>query len=436
MNIVLEEIYNIIEACLIVWLFAVYFGIKKEFDNKIAVSISFGLHFVVSNIVTIFDVSWIINFIAYTAVILLFSQWFCKGSLTEHLLLDIIANIILALTNLYIFTIIGKLLGVEYDAIAQQSSMIRFISVMITKAVYFIIIAVILSFKKKSVFFLHKIEYVLTISTLVVSFVLIALVRNIIYDSGKYYDVFLLILLCIMILNIGQFLTIIYISKKNVNEQSVALMRKQLEMQEGNLHNLEEKYEETAKIRHDMKNYVSCALVMAEQTEHEALKEYLKKLSEEKMIPADSYVKTNRKVLNAVINTKSEIAKNHGFDIQCVVMDEMENISDLDVGILLANLLDNAIEACEKNKKNSVIMLKIWSDAGYYCIELSNTVESNVLSANPRLTTSKKDKLLHGIGLKSVRSIIEKYNGMINFYQKSNKFYVYVSLCRYKNLPA
>lgn len=182
MNIVLEEIYNIIEACLIVWLFAVYFGIKKEFDNKIAVSISFGLHFVVSNIVTIFDVSWIINFIAYTAVILLFSQWFCKGSLTEHLLLDIIANIILALTNLYIFTIIGKLLGVEYDAIAQQSSMIRFISVMITKAVYFIIIAVILSFKKKSVFFLHKIEYVLTISTLVVSFVLIALVRNIIYD--------------------------------------------------------------------------------------------------------------------------------------------------------------------------------------------------------------------------------------------------------------
>ena len=278
---------------------------------------------------------------------------------------------------------------------------------------------------------LHKVEYIFITSTLGVSFVLIVLVRNIIYDSGKYYGVFLLVLLCILLLNIGQFLTIIYISKKNISEQNIALMKKQIEMQEDNLHNLEEKYEETARIRHDMKNYVSCALTMAEQTEHEILIEYLKKLSEEKIIPADSYVKTNRKVLNAVINTKSEIAKKHGFDIQCIVMDEIENISDLDAGILLANLLDNAIEACEKNKGVSVITLKIWSDAGYYCIELSNTVEENVLCINPRLTTSKNDKELHGIGLRSVHSIVNKYNGMINFYQKSNKFYVFVSLCRY-----
>ncbi|MCM1227634.1 MAG: GHKL domain-containing protein [Clostridium sp.] len=431
MSVVLEVFYNVVESCLIIWLFSSYFGIKKEFDSRAAVSISFGLHLAVSTVITIFHVSWFTNFIAYTAVILIFSQLFFKGSLMEHLLLDIIANIILALTNLYIFTFIGKLLGIEYDMIAHQSSMLRFISVIITKVVYFIMIAVILSFKKKSVFMLRKIEYIFIMSTLIVSFIMIALVRNIIYDAGKYYNIFLLILLCVLLLNIGQFLTIIYISKKNITEQRIVLMKKQIEMQESNLHNLEEKYEETVKIRHDMKNYVSCALNMAEQTEHDALKEYLKQLSEEKMIPADSYVKTNRNVLNAVINTKSELAKKRGFDIHCIVTDEMENISDLDVGILLANLLDNAIEACEKNQKSSVIILKIWRDAGYYCIELSNSVESNVLLVNPRLTTSKNDKRLHGIGLKSVHSIVEKYNGMINFHQKSNKFYVYVSLCRY-----
>ena len=73
-------------------------------------------------------------------------------------------------------------------------------------------------------------------------------------------------------------------------------------------------------------------------------------------------------------------------------------------------------------------MLKIWSDAGYYCIEISNTVEIDVLDENPNLFTSKSNKELHGVGLKSVRDIVDKYNGMINFKQKANTFYVYVSL--------
>ena len=67
-------------------------------------------------------------------------------------------------------------------------------------------------------------------------------------------------------------------------------------------------------------------------------------------------------------------------------------------------------------------------------MELSNTVERNVLDENPQLLTSKNDKRLHGMGLKSIQSIVDKYNGIINFYQKTNKFYVYVSLCRYKDL--
>lgn len=434
MNIVMEELYIIIEACLITWLFTAYFGIKKEFDAKIAVSISFGLHFAISNIVTIFNFSWIANFIVYTAVILVFSQLFCKGSLTEHLLLDIIANILLALTNLCVFTLIGKLLGVEYEIIAEQNGIIRFTAVLLSKVVYFIIVVIIILLKKKSMLMLHKVEYILITSTLIISFLLIALVRNIIYNLGRYYDVFLLILLCVLFLNIGQFLTIIYISKKNVNEQNVILMKKQLEMQEKNLHILEEKYEETATLRHDMKHHISYALAMADQTKNAELVEYLKNLSDEKIIPADSYVVTKRNILNAVINSKFEIAKRHGFDVQCIVIDEMENISDLDCGILLGNLLDNAIEACEKNKETSAIILKIWSDAGYYCMELSNTVERNVLDENPQLLTSKNDKRLHGMGLKSIQSIVDKYNGIINFYQKTNKFYVYVSLCRYKDL--
>ena len=57
-----------------------------------------------------------------------------------------------------------------------------------------------------------------------------------------------------------------------------------------------------------------------------------------------------------------------------------------------------------------------------------NTIETNVLLNNPGLITNKPDKSLHGIGLNSVNDIVKKYKGMISFDQKSDKFYVYISL--------
>ena len=42
------------------------------------------------------------------------------------------------------------------------------------------------------------------------------------------------------------------------------------------------------------------------------------------------------------------MAESKGFDMKCVILNEMDNIKDIDAGVLLANLLDNAIEACEK----------------------------------------------------------------------------------------
>lgn len=50
---------------------------------------------------------------------------------------------------------------------------------------------------------------------------------------------------------------------KNLKEKSISLMQKQIEMQEDSIRNLEVKYDETAKIRHDMKSHISCALKLA-----------------------------------------------------------------------------------------------------------------------------------------------------------------------------
>lgn len=428
MNYVTELFYNVIESLLFTGFIAAYFEVKQKYSKKVTITISFALIFGMITLMTILDPSWVITLSIFIFYLVCILEFFYKGTLLEHLLISIIASSLLAIIDVCVFTFMSKILGVEYRELIIKSNLSRFLTVLITKMIYLIVSSIIISIKKRYILMFHSVELIMILTTLSVSCLLISIVRNIIYNTKEHYHAFFIILLCVLLFNIGQFYMMIYISRKNLKEKSISLMQKQIEMQEDSIRNLEVKYDETAKIRHDMKSHISCALKLAEQGDNKELIDYLNELSENKINKIVSYVKTERKILGAVINSKLGMAESKGFDMQCVILNEMDNIKDIDAGILLANLLDNAIEACDKNDKHSEIMLKIWSDAGYYCIEISNTVEIDVLAENPNLFTSKSNKELHGVGLKSVKDIVEKYNGMINFKQKANTFYVYVSL--------
>lgn len=427
MNYVLEEFYNVAEAALITGFFSSYFGTKPKY-GRTGIIISFIMILAANTAATILCPSWLISFFCMTLMFFGILQLLFSGSRWEHLMISLTACIFLAITGVCVLTAMSRILGVDYSELAGADSPSRFLSVMITKVFTFIIFGIIVSIKKKHALYLHSIEYLMICATLVLSVILITLVRNLIYRSGENHRIFLVILLCLLLINIGQYYTMLYISRKNISEQKISLMKKQLEMQEESISSLEEKYDETFKIRHDMKNYISCALRMAQEGDTDELIGYLKKLSEEKLDPVTNYVQTKRKMIGAVINTKLGTAKRKGIDMKCIVLSEMDGIDDLDAGIILANLIDNALEACEKNSGKSEIQLKIWNKANYCCIKISNTVESDILAENPQLTTSKENKKLHGVGLKSVRDIVEKYSGMLNYQQKSGKFYVYVSL--------
>lgn len=428
MHYVTELVYNVIESILMTGFIASYFEAKPKYNKKINITISFSLIFGMITFSTIFDPPWTVTLFISIFFLVCILGLFYKGTILEHLMISIVACSLVALIDVCILTLFSKIFGVEYRELVVKSSISRFLVVLVTKSVYLIFVSIIVSFKRKYALMLHRVELFMISSTLIISGILISIVRNIIYNTKEHYNAFFIILLCVLLINIVQYYTMIYISRKNLKEKSISLMQKQIEMQEDSIRNLEVKYDETAKIRHDMKSHISCALKLAEQGDNKELIDYLSELSENKINKIVSYVKTERKILGVVINSKLGIAERKGFDMQCVILNELDNIKDIDAGILLANLLDNAIEACDKNDGHSEIMLKVWSDAGYYCIEISNTVEMDVLAENPNLFTSKSNKELHGVGLKSVKDIVEKYNGMINFKQKANTFYAYVSL--------
>lgn len=87
-----------------------------------------------------------------------------------------------------------------------------------------------------------------------------------------------------------------------------------------------------------------------------------------------------------------------------------------DLVTLLTNLLDNAIEACEKldpeNKAVSRnIQFKMVLEEGQLILSVRNPVTTPVQIKNNMIVTSKKDSIHHGIGLSNVDAVIKKYGG-------------------------
>ena len=93
-------------------------------------------------------------------------------------------------------------------------------------------------------------------------------------------------------------------------------------------------------------------------------------------------------------------------------------------------ILDTATEAAEKTGDNAVVEVSIHSDKYKLMITVANSILQSVLNVNSELKTSKKEAELHGFGVKSIKTIAEKYGGSVDFYEENLTFFCRVILCK------
>ncbi|NLI89994.1 MAG: sensor histidine kinase [Epulopiscium sp.] len=97
------------------------------------------------------------------------------------------------------------------------------------------------------------------------------------------------------------------------------------------------------------------------------------------------------------------------------------NIPFFDITVVLGNLLDNAIEAVGKIEEDKYINIKLEYREGKFILEIKNSFNGVIIKEDDTICTSNLDKENHGIGLKSVKSVVEKYNGIMEIeYDESN----------------
>lgn len=176
-------------------------------------------------------------------------------------------------------------------------------------------------------------------------------------------------------------------------------------------HNMQKSYEQQRRLLHDYSNQLQCIQEMLARGETAETLKYLSGLTGNLKKSAD-YVNTNHMAVNVVLNRKYQDALEKGITITMSVNDLSGlTISEEEIVTLLVNLLDNAIEACEKLSGNKVIQFKMVLESEELTLSVRNPVKEPVRIKDNRIVTAKRDKTRHGIGLLNVDSVIKQNGG-------------------------
>lgn len=347
---------------------------------------------------------------------------FLKAPLSDKIFCSFMPCILMLLTSAATLTFFQKVLSASfYDLIVMRDAY-RLMILFVSKFLLFVATRLLLSLKRKEEYSLSIKEW----AAILTVFLTTLAVGIAIFDAllhQEYGDDFSIISISgLVIINVITFYLFLKISRDNREKLKMTLLEIQVKEQEESMLKINNQYTEILKIRHDMKNYIGCALSLLKEGKHNDAEQYLSKISYDKLGTVIQYVATSSNIINAVINSKLTLCNESGIIINCNIFGSIEKFSDMDLSILLSNLLDNALEACNRNKGKSRIDFRILDTKGYLNIIIKNTIEESVLSIDPKLKSSKKDKLNHGFGLQTVNDIVKKYDGMVHTFEEKNDF--------------
>ena len=221
----------------------------------------------------------------------------------------------------------------------------------------------------------------------------------------------LLVLLC----SLGIYVGYKYLESQNEKMQS-RIAKIQNELLQENYQAVSHLYESNARLYHDLNNHLDILYQLLVSKRPDEAKEYISQIGE----PMKELVQkrfTGNDIIDVIISCKKQKAEQLGMKTDIDAEFPVNTgIQPSDVCTVLGNLLDNAIEG-SRNTDNAVICLKIHCVHQFILIQVSNTTsrQPQIDPKTGRWITNKTDRTRHGWGMQSVKSIVEKYNGTMQY---------------------
>lgn len=215
------------------------------------------------------------------------------------------------------------------------------------------------------------------------------------------------------------------ITKKSAEIMTTNLRLQQIEMEHKQNQDMALVVEDLRALRHDMNNHMGVLQGLLSMNEYEDAKDYLSTITRELSV-ANSFVFIDNKILSVLINNKISKARQLGITFEPEILVSSTPFSDSDLCALLGNILENAIEA-SSNHENPYIGFSMRKEKQALLIQCDNTFTIAPIFEEGSLVTTKENKSYHGIGTKTIRSIVESYDGTLEF-TVDDLFHVNISI--------
>lgn len=180
---------------------------------------------------------------------------------------------------------------------------------------------------------------------------------------------------------------------------------------------LEKQNQELMIYAHDAKKHLS---TIKELNDNPSIDDYVDTMTDALKAHSNSCHSGNH-LLDVIINkyeTECQL-KNIKFSFD-VKLCNLNFVNTYDLVAILNNLLDNAVEAAV-NSKSSFVSISTNYTNTYAVITISNRCNNPPITSNNKLITTKENKTKHGIGIKSVKKTLKKYDGDLEWEYNENK---------------
>ncbi|SKC89083.1 sensor histidine kinase [Maledivibacter halophilus] len=430
-----DYVFAVLDVSLILY-FTDKFLTRKREKNKLIllmIILQAGINYHINQELGFASLQGLLIMIATTSMIF---KGIFKQNFVYVFFFVILGIVLISLVEIIITILIIFITNKNYE-IFFNKSMYRIIGGITSKtALYLIIKELALKIKYKIGKYFKKTQiyqllFVLFLNIIMI-FSAIYFYKNsdLIKVSEKRYIVILSMLIIIFTILILKIIK--SIMEYAVKEVQWSIKEKEYKRQEFYMKNMDDMLKNLRAQRHDFNNHIECIYGLISIKKFEKAKEYIEKLTNETN-EHNQIINAGNPILASLLNVKITKARKNNIEVDTKI-DINTNISIeyIDISIIIGNLLDNAIEACEKiEEDNRLIEVDIYTKMNNLIIKVANSKPSQKSleeKINNKGFTTKTDTENHGFGLTNIKQTVEKYRGIIKIEDKSDIFKVNIAI--------
>lgn len=352
---------------------------------------------------------------------------FCKFSYENSIAKSIIMNLLFWLGLMFIEVISTGVVVMLNNLDSIQSiltgNIYRIQAIFISKILLFMEL-ILLKYFKLSLEFKFK-DVVLIGLPILSNIVSLLLVFGYNFNQNIHSKSNLIVLAFTVLLMIASSIMLLIVIGKIVQDDKLKLeyelINERINLGHKNYENMIQAQEKLRYVYHDLKNHMIC---MKSYDTKEEIISYINNL-EFQINDFENLRNTGNKTLDIILNDKIHLCKKYNIEFEdSINISKLNFIKENDICSIFANALDNAIEACINinDEIEKRIEVKATYINGFAVIKFINTKINDIKFTGDRIKTSKEDNKIHGIGLASIKYIVNKYDGEVIVNYSENEF--------------